>query len=97
MGDFKGDRRELGLNLERSRESGLTGIQRRYVALAPEGPVRVVKEVRPQPGGLQQLTEAPAVGAGRPGPKGGRPGHGEPWKGEGISRAAWFRRRKGEG
>jgi hypothetical protein len=26
--------------------------------------------------------------------KGGRPGFGEPWKAEGISRASWFRRRK---
>jgi hypothetical protein len=88
------DRR--GPRLRRQVESGLTAMQRRYVDVTPEpsgadgrreGRVSPPRSV-PAPAGHEHPPERVS------GPKGGRPGLGEPWKALGISRAEYFRRRK---
>jgi hypothetical protein len=54
-------------------------------------PVIARAATRPPPG--ERVSEAGA----NDNRKGGRPGLGKPWEAEGMSRAAWFRRKKGVG
>jgi hypothetical protein len=99
-GDFKGDRAELGPRLQRQKDLGLTSFQRQIRAVeegARADDVRSVGPVAPEAHRDIEWGERPLAAKGRSGPKGGRPGLGEPWKALGISRAAYFRRKKGGG
>jgi hypothetical protein len=80
MGTFRGDRDELGHRLRGIRDLGSNELGRRFVDIEP--PV----EARPSPA---VRVEAGARRVGRPKIEGVRP-----WEAEGVSRAAYFRRKK---
>lgn len=94
--NFKAHDRKYGPRLEELQGLGRRG-GIKFVDDAPAPAIRR-REVRPVQTGITPppLSKAPDAGVGRSGPKGGRPGLGEPWVSAGISRAEYFRRRKKE-
>jgi len=97
-GDFKGNRLELGHRLPRQRELGPGNFARRFGAARAEVE-EIVRRVLPGSPSAEVRATAERVAdasakkkrgpAPRPGPK--------PWEAEGISRASYFRRKKGGG
>jgi hypothetical protein len=99
---FKAHAPEDGPRLEQIQGLGRRGGLAAQYRDAPTAAVRAAEElVKGTPGtkrlgaeGVRRVAEkvGGAVAVGRN--KGGRPGLGEPWKALGLSRAAYFRRKK---
>lgn len=86
MGEFKGDRDDLGARLRRQREAGVVGMARRYV----EGPAeRAAPEVRVERARAAVREAEAGRRRGRPKVEGERP-----WEAAGVSRTEWYRRLK---
>jgi hypothetical protein len=88
--------RKGGPRLEQIQRLGRGGLARQIVE--DRGPLPFTdRRAAEALGFLEDLHRAPAAEKAEGVNKGGRPGLGKPWEAEGISRAAWFRRKKGGG
>jgi hypothetical protein len=108
VGDnFKAHDAKYGPKLDDSQRSGETEMQRRYREAEDRERMRVMDEREARRVAREVLPEArsePEPGAARIAPSKAKTGRGRgrprkegvrPWEAEGISRTAWYQRRKG--